>query len=120
MSNQSEQEKTMTPEEVRQSLLARLEASKQAIAALSDEQLEAITGGALGGNEYRPAIQNVGLYNMIFEEGNNLGALVPPHPNPAQPNPAPHPVQPNPVPHPAQPNPAPQRPALRRSRSAHF
>ena len=48
MSNQPEntnqQPETVTPEEVRQSLLAELQASKQVIAELSDEQLETIAG----------------------------------------------------------------------------
>lgn len=48
MSNQSEneQQQSMTPEEARQHLLAELDASKQAIAELSNEELEKITGGA--------------------------------------------------------------------------
>jgi hypothetical protein len=47
MSNQSEHEnqQTMTPEEVRQSLLAEIDATKQAIAELSNEQLEEVVGG---------------------------------------------------------------------------
>ncbi len=49
MSNQSEQEKpqpeTSTPQEVRQFLLAELEASQQIILELNDEQLIEITGG---------------------------------------------------------------------------
>lgn len=51
MSNQPENEmpqpNTMTPQELREALLAELEAGKQIIAELSDEQMEAITGGAL-------------------------------------------------------------------------
>jgi hypothetical protein len=48
MSNQPENEnqQTVTSEEVRQSLLTSIEASKQAIElSLSEEQLQAITGG---------------------------------------------------------------------------
>src|SRR6476661_10934092 len=47
MSNQSENEKQQpqASEEVRQFLLAELDASKQAIEELSNEQLEAIAGG---------------------------------------------------------------------------
>jgi hypothetical protein len=47
MSNQPENEQTVivTPEEVRQSLIAEIEATKQAIAELSDEELEEATGG---------------------------------------------------------------------------
>jgi len=54
MSNQTEQEKqqTMTPEELHQPLQAELDAIRQAIEALSDEQLKAITGGAGGGKSW--------------------------------------------------------------------
>jgi Type-A lantibiotic len=49
MSNQPEHEnqqtKSVTPEEVRQSILAELEASQQAITELSDEELEEVAGG---------------------------------------------------------------------------
>ncbi len=49
MSNQSENEiqqtPTPTPEEVRQHLLTEIEASKQTIEELSDEELEQIAGG---------------------------------------------------------------------------
>jgi hypothetical protein len=51
MSNQPEhdnqQPETITSEEMRQSILAELEASKQEIAELSDEQLVEIAGGGL-------------------------------------------------------------------------
>jgi len=51
MSNQPEQEnqqpETVTPQEIREAILADLEASKQAIAELSDKELEQITGGGL-------------------------------------------------------------------------
>ena len=48
MSNQFENETqpTMTPEEERQRLLSEMDASQQAIAELSDEELEAVAGGA--------------------------------------------------------------------------
>jgi hypothetical protein len=49
MSNQPDQKmqpsETLTSEEVRQSILAELEASKQEVAEISDEQLMEITGG---------------------------------------------------------------------------
>jgi bacteriocin-like protein len=49
MSNQPRREiqppETVTPQEVRQFLLADLEAYKQAITELNDEELEEITGG---------------------------------------------------------------------------
>jgi hypothetical protein len=46
MSNQPENEQqSMTAEEVRQYILAELEAGKKAIAELSDEQLEEVAGG---------------------------------------------------------------------------
>jgi hypothetical protein len=44
MSDQFENE-SMTPEEVRQSLLAEIDATQQAIAELSNEQLEEVVGG---------------------------------------------------------------------------
>lgn len=49
MSNQPENEiqQSLTPEEVRQYALDELEASKQVIKGLSDEELEEITGGLL-------------------------------------------------------------------------
>jgi hypothetical protein len=61
MSNQPEyenqQSETVTPEEVRQFLLAEIEANKQAIAELSDEQIEEVAGGfgrshSFGGGHY--------------------------------------------------------------------
>jgi hypothetical protein len=47
MSNQSEHEnqQSLIPEEVRQALLAEIEATQQAIAELSNEQLEEVVGG---------------------------------------------------------------------------
>ncbi len=61
MSNQPENEKqqveTIAPEEVRQFLLAELEASKQALVELSNEQLGEIAGG------YLPTREQV--YNKI-------------------------------------------------------
>ena len=48
LENEKSQPKTMTPQELRESLLTELEAGKQALAELSDEEvLEAITGGGL-------------------------------------------------------------------------
>ena len=52
MSNQSEyenqQNETLTPEEMREFLMAVTEATEEDIAQLSDEQLEEITGGIAG------------------------------------------------------------------------
>jgi hypothetical protein len=47
MTNQPENEmqQNMTPDDVRQQLLAEIEAGKQAITELSDEDLEAVAGG---------------------------------------------------------------------------
>ncbi len=47
MSDQRENEnqQSLTPEEVRQSLLAEIDATQQAIAELSNEQLEEVVGG---------------------------------------------------------------------------
>jgi hypothetical protein len=49
MSNQSEHEnqQSLTPEEVRQALLAGIEAIQQAIVELSNEQLKEVVGGGL-------------------------------------------------------------------------
>ncbi len=59
MSNHSAHERptTMTPQERRAHLQAELQAHKQAIEALSDEELEQITGGSLPNR-----IHNAGTY----------------------------------------------------------
>jgi hypothetical protein len=44
----NEEQQSLTPEEVRQALLAELDASQQAIAELSNEQLEEAVGGGRG------------------------------------------------------------------------
>jgi len=44
--NENQQAETVSAEELREYLLTELETSKQAIAELSDEQLEEIAGGA--------------------------------------------------------------------------
>ena len=68
MSNQPEHEnqqpKSVTPEEVRQSILAELEASKQAITELSDEQLEEVAGGEFYGM-FKETNSNVGSQEMF-------------------------------------------------------
>jgi hypothetical protein len=48
MSNQSENkmQQTQTPEEIRQHLLAQVEASKKTLEDLSEEELEAVAGGS--------------------------------------------------------------------------
>ena len=48
MTTENENQQTPTPEEVRQYILAELEASKQTIAELSDEELEEVAGGKGG------------------------------------------------------------------------
>ena len=69
MSNQPENEhqqyETVTPEEVRQSLLAELEAGKQAIDELSDEQLEEVAGGSL--NAFLIGVSGLGKYGRPAE-----------------------------------------------------
>lgn len=81
MSNQPEQEnqqpETVTPQEIREAILADLEASKQAIAELSDEELEQITGGGLTG-----WISNL-HHEMILETSVNpeKGIYIDPHTN---------------------------------------
>ena len=51
MSNQAEHEyelsQTLTAEEIRQSLLSQLDATKEAVYALSDEEVEQVTGGMI-------------------------------------------------------------------------
>ena len=53
---ENENQQTASPEEVRQYILAELEASKQTIAELSDEQLEQVAGGAAGWGAIRNVI----------------------------------------------------------------
>jgi hypothetical protein len=62
MVNQSDNEKmqqpeSLTPEELRQFLLAELEASKQTIEALNDEQLEEVVGGGFTAEEMAIAMR---------------------------------------------------------------
>ena len=45
--NENQQTEIMTPEEVRQSLLAEIDATRQAIAELSDEELADVSGAGL-------------------------------------------------------------------------
>jgi bacteriocin-like protein len=45
--HENQQSETVTSEEVRQSLLAQLDATRQAIEVLSEEELKAISGGTL-------------------------------------------------------------------------
>ena len=77
MSNQPENEnqqiQTVTPQELREFLLAELEATKQAIAELSDEQMEIITGGAL---HHEEAYEQ----NIIQDFHNSLSFTPPPSP----------------------------------------
>ena len=70
MSNQPENEiqQASTLEDVRQSLLAELNTSKQAITDLSDEELEAIAGGGKPGDAFS-GVQAV--YNIARTGGNN-------------------------------------------------
>jgi hypothetical protein len=72
--NENQQSQTVTPQELREFLLAELEASKQAIAELSDEQMEIITGGALHHEEAQ-------MQGIIHDELNALDF----HPAPSPP-----------------------------------
>ena len=65
MSDQPEHKK-LQPQELRQSLLSELDASQQAITELSDEQLEQVAGGALGGM----------IAKMTSKEGLKVGGEV--------------------------------------------
>lgn len=78
MSNQPENEmqQILTPEEVRQSLLAEIEASKQAIQELSDKDLEEAIGGAVvylprGGNTMIKVLG--GIWGASQQAGRRLG-----------------------------------------------
>ena len=67
MSNQSENEmqQTLTPEEVRQHLLTELEADQQAIAELSEEELEAVAGGFSFGAFFRGVKTGIKVFRHI-------------------------------------------------------
>jgi bacteriocin-like protein len=77
MSNPSEQDtqQALTPMELRQYLLATIEAEKQALQELSDKDLAAVTGGGflskLRGNRTRPNIEN----DPAYTHGSNLGRI---------------------------------------------
>lgn len=92
MSNQPENGST-TPEEVRQSLLAEIDATKRAITELSDEKLEEVAGGGLlrefascltcGLIKPYKAIKDTGsdsgrLYNITYPKLNEKGIVLPP------------------------------------------
>jgi hypothetical protein len=67
MSEQLENEMTMSTQEFREALLADLEDSKQVISELSAEELEAITGG-MGPSESGSHTVNVGYQPTSVEE----------------------------------------------------
>jgi hypothetical protein len=71
MSDQPENDiqQSSTREEVRQSLLAEIDASKQAITDLSDEELEAIAGGGKFGD----AISGI---RAVFNLTGNVGTAL--------------------------------------------
>src|SRR5689334_17575806 len=77
--NENQQAETITTEELREFLLTEIEASKQAIAELSDEQLEEVAGGAGRPNPFEnphysgpeghtptPEQQNRRLANVLY------------------------------------------------------
>jgi hypothetical protein len=68
MSNQPENEmqQSLTPEEVRQSVLDEIDATKQTIADLSDEELEEIAGAAGTLTAMRA------IYNTARSDGNGI------------------------------------------------
>src|SRR5690349_10012800 len=76
MSNQAEHEQpqpeTVTPEEVRQFILTEIEASKQAIAELSNEELEVITGGTAW-QRFGSFVKNGGAKTVWTTAGEALG-----------------------------------------------
>ena len=59
--NEMQQTQTVTPEEVRQQLMAEIEATRQTITELNDEELEEVAGGVFGINRWiaRKAIGTV-------------------------------------------------------------
>ncbi len=68
LENEMSQPKMMTPQELRESLLTELEAGKQALTELSDEEvLEAITGGGLSRSSSLPSLgaNNSQLYHLL-------------------------------------------------------
>jgi hypothetical protein len=76
MSNQPENENQqyVTPEEVRQFLLTELDASKQVIEELSDEQLEEVAGGGL--SIYLKALAGIGKYGKPAESFSMPGRAI--------------------------------------------
>jgi hypothetical protein len=76
MSNQPENEQTeiVTSEEVRQYVLAEIDATKQVIAELSDEELEEVAGGVLGYSLPGSGLVN-GVINRVANYGPGLVAV---------------------------------------------
>ena len=67
LKNEISQPKMMTPQELRESLLTELEAGKQALTELSDEEvLEAITGGGLSRSFSAPSLGQIILNCTIY------------------------------------------------------
>jgi hypothetical protein len=60
--NETQQPETVTPQEIRQSILADIDAYQQAIAELSDEELEAVAGGQ---NQRRGQYSSVGIAQFM-------------------------------------------------------
>jgi hypothetical protein len=71
MSNQPENEQTeiMTPEEVRQYVLAEIDATKQVIAELSEEELEEVAGGAF----VLPSFSSLPSFSRVVDHFSTYG-----------------------------------------------
>ena len=75
--NENQQPETFTPEEVRQSILAEIEATQQAITELSDEQLEEVAGGMFGrGGGARPASSGGMIPGTGMHSGGGSGSML--------------------------------------------
>jgi 23S rRNA-/tRNA-specific pseudouridylate synthase len=88
MTNQPDN-KTLTPQALRQSLLSMLEASQQAIAALNDEELATVTGGWQDPQQRQQQQQQqrvqYALHEILYGRTNRWQPSAPSSPDPARP-----------------------------------
>ena len=81
MSNQPEQEhpqpETLTPQELRESILTDLEATRQAIVALNDEELETVAGGYVHPSFERVERARRALHEIFTGRPNRLDISAP-------------------------------------------
>jgi hypothetical protein len=76
--NENQQVETLTPEEVRQALLAELSSTQQEIAELSDEELVEISSGA-GEDKWRHLKMSAIMGSVITATSAGVGALAAHH-----------------------------------------